>query len=65
MHRHPRFSLLPPSDLLLWLPSTEITTIQKARNPIDVIHRGQPPGYKVGTIYKIGAEIRMESRLGK
>lgn len=54
-----------PSHLLPWFPSTETTIIQKARNSIDVIHRGQPPGYKVGTIYKIGAEIRMESRLGK
>lgn len=54
--KYPRLRLLSPSDVLLGSHQLK---------PIDAIPRGQPPGYKVGTIYKIGAEIRVESRSGK
>lgn len=33
----------------------------EGKETTDAIHRGQPPGYKIGTIYKIGAEINVES----
>lgn len=58
---YPRLSLLPPSDVLLAL-SVDTTAVQK---PTDAIPRGQPPGHKVDTICKVGAEIRVESRSGK
>lgn len=56
--KHPSFSILLSSDLLPWLPLVETAAVQKARKPIGAIHRGPLPGFKVGTIYKIGAEIK-------
>ena len=36
----------------------------EAGKPTDAAHRGQTPGCKTGTVYKIGAEIRVERRPG-
>lgn len=57
-NKHPSFSILSSSDLLPWLPLVETTVVQKARKPIGAIHSDPPPGYKVSTIYNIGAEIK-------